>query len=218
MELSIAEENYIKALHSLSQKGKVTTNILAKAMQTKASSATDMVQRLGEKGLVDYVKYYGVSLSAEGNRAALKTIRKHRLWEVFLVEKLGFGWDEVHDIAEQLEHVQSTKLTEKLAQFLGNPLFDPHGDPIPNKEGAFPNQPVKTLQQCAAQQKVRVARVKDGNPEFLQYLKKINLKLGETLTVSTIFSFDNSIEVVRADGSTLMLSQTVSEHLYVSEQ
>lgn len=217
MDLSIAEENYIKAIYALAQKGKVNTNTLAQTMHTKASSATDMLQRLGEKGLVDYIKYYGVSLSEEGNRTALKTIRKHRLWEVFLVDKLGFGWDEVHDIAEQLEHVHSAKLTEKLAVFLGNPMFDPHGDPIPNQLGELPKYAVKTLQECAASEKVIVARVKDGNPEFLQYLQRIALKLGEKLTVKTIFSFDNSVEVEREDGSTLMLSETVSEHLFVTK-
>ena len=216
MTLSVAEENYIKAIHSLAQKGKVTTNILAERMQTKASSATDMLQRLGEKGLVDYIKYYGVSLSELGNRVALKTIRKHRLWEVFLVDTLGFGWDEVHDIAEQLEHVQSTKLTEKLAAFLGNPELDPHGDPIPNADGNLPEYNVKPLQKCIVGERVSLARVKDGNPEFLQYLERIALQLGENLSVKSFYSFDHSVEVERADGSILMLSETVSEHLYVT--
>ena len=218
MVLSVAEENYIKAIHGLAQKGKVTTNILAQRMQTKASSATDMLQRLGEKGLVDYVKYYGVSLSEEGSRVALKTIRKHRLWEVFLVNTLGFGWDEVHNISEQLEHVQSAKLTDKLAAFLGNPAFDPHGDPIPDANGELPKHNVKALRSCVVGEHVSVARVKDGNPEFLQYLERIALQLGEKLYIKSLFSFDNSVEVERADGSFLMLSETVSEHLYVTTQ
>lgn len=217
MDLSIAEENYIKAIHHLASKGKVSTNNLAEAMQTKASSATDMVQRLSEKGYVVYIKYYGVSLSNQGLRAALKTIRKHRLWEVFLVKKLGFEWDEVHDIAEQLEHVRSQKLTDKLSSFLGDPMFDPHGDPIPNNQGELPKHSTKTLKQCEVGQRVFVVRVKDGDPEFLQYLRRIDLKLGEQFRIKSHFSFDGTLEVERQDNSLLMLSSTVSEHLYVNE-
>ena len=218
MTLSIAEENYIKAIHALSLKGTVNTNTLAKAVQTKASSATDMLRRLSEKNLVNYVKYHGVTLTESGNKVALKTLRKHRLWEVFLVEKLGFGWDEVHDVAEQLEHVSSPKLTESLASFLGNPEFDPHGDPIPNKDGEMPNQNVKTLSQCTTGDALVLQRVKDGNPEFLQYLKRQSIKLGERFFIKEMFEFDGSIEIERSNGRSLMLSKTVSNHLFVTEQ
>lgn len=216
MSLSIAEENYIKAILALAPKGKVSTNILAKHMQTKASSATDMVQRLAEKNLAEYVKYKGVSLSEEGKKVALKTIRKHRLWEVFLVQKLGFGWDEVHPIAEQLEHIQSAKLTENLAKFLGNPEFDPHGDPIPNNEGEMPVHSNTTLAQCKENQRVTLQRVKDGNPEFLQYLQRIDLNIGDEFLVKNYFEFDGSIEIERPNGKTLMLSKIVSTHLFVT--
>ncbi len=218
MELSVAEENYIKAIYSLSQSGKVSTNDLAQAMQTKASSATDMLKRLGEKALVNYVKYQGVSLSDAGNRVALKTIRKHRLWEVFLVNKLQFGWDEVHEIAEELEHVRSAKLTEKLAEFLGDPRFDPHGDPIPNSAGELPKHSVKTLGECKTGEQLILQRVNDGNPEFLQYLERIALHLGEKLKIKSQYTFDNSVEIERQDGSVLMLSETVTNNLYVIEQ
>jgi DtxR family Mn-dependent transcriptional regulator len=218
MALSIAEENYIKAIFDLSNKGKVTTNTLARSVRTKASSATDMLRRLSDKKLVNYVKYKGVSLTEEGQRAALKTLRKHRLWEVFLVEKLGFGWDEVHDVAEQLEHIRSPKLTEKLSVFLGNPEFDPHGDPIPNKDGELPKHSDLTLADCTIGDKLSLQRVKDGNPAFLQYLKRIDLNLGEHFTVKELYPFDGSVEIERSGGSLLMLSETVSSNLFVTKQ
>ena len=218
MALSTSEENYIKAIHDLAALGKVTTNTLAKAVQTKASSATDMIRRLAEKNLVNYIKYRGVSLTEEGNRVALKTLRKHRLWEVFLVEKLGFGWDEVHNVAEQLEHIQSPKLTERLSAFLGNPEFDPHGDPIPNKDGEMPLHSDLTLAQCKIGDELILQRVKDGNPEFLQYLKQMSLNLGEKFVVKNQFDFDGSVEIERSKNGTLMLSKTVSNHLFVLKQ
>ncbi len=216
MELSVAEENYIKAIFHLANRGKVTTNTLAKAVQTKASSATDMLRRLAEKDLVDYVKYQGVTLSEEGQRVALKTLRKHRLWEVFLVEVLGFGWDEVHDVAEQLEHVRSVKLTTKLSEFLGNPEFDPHGDPIPDQNGEMPKHSELTLAQCKVGEQLVLQRVKDGNPEFLQYLKRLKIQLGERFKVKEVFAFDQSVEIERTDGSTLVLSATASSNLFVT--
>lgn len=218
MELSVAEENYIKAIFDLANKGKVTTNILAKTVRIKASSATDMLRRLSDKKLVNYVKYKGVSLTGDGKRAALKTVRKHRLWEVFLVEKLGFGWDEVHDVAEQLEHIRSPKLTEKLSAFLGNPEFDPHGDPIPNKDGELPKHSDLTLADCTVGDELTLQRVKDGNPAFLQYLKRIDLSLGEHFTVKELYPFDRSVEIKRSGGSLLMLSKTVSSNLFVTKQ
>jgi len=215
---SPSEENYIKTIYSLAPgNAAVSTTAIADKLQTKASSVTDMMQKLAEKQLVNYVKYRGVQLTEGGKRQALKTLRKHRLWEVFLVKKLGFGWDEVHEIAEQLEHIQSGKLTERLATFLNNPQFDPHGDPIPNAEGELPALHLKALASSKSGDRVVLQRVADGNPDFLQYLERLGLALGETFTIKEVLSFDNSVEVEREDHSVLTLSETVSNRLFVSQ-
>ena len=135
--MTFSEENYLKTIYHLTtaSDAEVSTNAIAEKMETKASSVTDMLKKLAEKGLINYKKYQGVSLTQDGKLAAKMSVRKHRLWEVFLVEKLGFSWDEVHDIAEQLEHIKSEKLINKLDDFLDNPTEDPHGDPIPDREG-----------------------------------------------------------------------------------
>jgi DtxR family Mn-dependent transcriptional regulator len=217
MQHSASEENYLKAIYSLANAGtSVSTTTIAQRMQTKASSVTDMLRKLAEKGLVNYVKYKGVSLTDEGQRAALRTIRKHRLWETFLVEKLGFGWDEVHEVAEQLEHIQSSKLTNSLAAFLENPSYDPHGDPIPDADGNLPNTNLKPLADCEPGDAVSLQRVKDGNPEFLQFLEKHKLGLGETFTLKAVHSFDNSVEIIRQNQQPLSLSEIVSNRLFVA--
>ncbi len=214
---SASEENYLKAIYSLARgKQAVNTTTIAAKLDTKASSVTDMMRKLAEKNLVNYVKYKGVSLTDEGKRAALRILRKHRLWEVFLVDKLGFGWDEVHEVAEQLEHIQSSKLTEKLAGFLGNPSYDPHGDPIPDKEGNLPTSNVNPLADCTPGDFVSLKRVKDGNPEFLQFLKRHQISLGEEFTLKAIHSFDNSVEIIRANQDALSLSEVVANRLFVA--
>ena len=216
---SPSEENYIKTIYSLAPgNAAVSTTAIADKLQTKASSVTDMMQKLAEKELVTYVKYRGVQLTEDGKRQALKTLRKHRLWEVFLVKKLGFGWDEVHELAEQLEHIQSTKLTEQLSIFLGNPEFDPHGDPIPDANGVMPGMSLKPLANCQAGTEVELQRVADGNADFLQYLERLDLNLGETFRVNAVFSFDGSVEITRNNGQTLTLSEIVSNRLFVSEK
>ena len=217
MNYSVSEENYIKAIYHLASEGQTaSTTAIAEHLQTKASTVTDMLQKLADKGLASYVKYRGVQLSESGHREALKTLRKHRLWEVFLVEKLGFGWDEVHEVAEQLEHIQSAKLVEKLAAHLGNPTFDPHGDPIPDANGRLPENDEKPLALCQSGEAVVLQRVADGNPDFLQYLERHAIGLGERIVVKEKFSFDNSLEIERTDQSTLTLSETVSNRLFVS--
>jgi len=217
MNYSISEENYIKAVYHLATHGQAaSTTAIAEHLQTKASSVTDMLQKLADKDLVTYIKYRGVQLTDSGHREALKTVRKHRLWEAFLVNKLGFGWDEVHDIAEQLEHIQSPKLVEHLARYLGNPKFDPHGDPIPDAHGKLPENDVIPLALCQSGEDVVLQRVADGNPDFLQYLERHSLGLGERIRIKEKFSFDNSLEIERADHSTLTLSETVSNRLFVS--
>lgn len=215
---SPSEENYIKTIYSLNPGTiAVSTTAIAERLQTKASSVTDMMQKLADKRLVNYQKYRGVQLTEHGRLQALKTIRKHRLWEVFLVKKLGFSWDEVHALAEELEHIQSPKLTEKLAAYLGDPKFDPHGDPIPDANGILPDTPLKPLSECQPKTTVTLQRVADGDPAFLQYVSRLALKLGESFSIEDVFSFDGSVEIKRSNGETLSFSKTVSNHLFVLE-
>ncbi|MEX2485743.1 MAG: metal-dependent transcriptional regulator [Brumimicrobium sp.] len=215
--LTQSEENYIKAIFSLQEQtnAPVSTNDLAERMETKASSVTDMVKRLSEKSLLLYKKYKGCELTEKGNRTALKTIRKHRLWETFLVEKLKFGWDEVHDIAEQLEHIKSVKLTDQLDAFLDYPKFDPHGDAIPDKDGEI----VRREQSCKLADldldtEAVVIGVADGSPSFLRYLDKHQITLGTKLLIKEKFEFDDSIEVALNSGM-LSLSAAASSKITV---
>lgn len=215
---TFTEENYLKAIHHLtdnSGKG-ATTNAIAERLETKPASVTDMLKKLSDKKLLVYKKYQGVSLTDEGKKVAIRTVRKHRLWEVFLVKKLEFGWEEVHEIAEQLEHIQSTKLTDKLDEFLAFPKYDPHGDPIPDRNGVFPNRSDRTLTECEVGDTAILKGVKDTDPEFLKYLKKLNLSLGEELKVMEKESYDHSMLVKLSNGTELNLSQQVSGNLYVT--
>lgn len=215
--LTQSEENYIKAIYALSENGNssVSTNLLAERLSTKASSVTDMLKKLTEKELLTYQKYQGCSLTVSGRACALTIVRKHRLWEVFLVDKLKFGWDEVHEIAEQLEHIQSMQLTNRLEEFLGFPTVDPHGDPIPNKNGVF-NVPTKRtcLSECEVGNKGVVMGVEDGSPEFLQYLDRIDLKLGSEIEVVDKLSFDGSL-LLNVDRQPVQFSRIVSEKIFV---
>jgi DtxR family Mn-dependent transcriptional regulator len=215
--LSISEENYLKAIYSLQEgeENTVSTNAVADKVDSKASSVTDMLRRLSENQLVDYVKYRGVQLTDPGTEIALRIIRKHRLWEVFLVEKLHFGWDEVHEIAEQLEHIQSVQLTDKLEEFLGYPKFDPHGDPIPDKTGRIVRRKmVCTLSELSVGQVARVVGVNDSSVLFLQYLDKLSIRLGDEICVAELFEFDHSIQVTHTNKQ-LNLSSTVSGSILV---
>lgn len=219
MELTYTEENYLKAIWSISrgnQQG-ASTNQLADKLETKASSVTDMVRRLSDKELVHYVKYRGVSLSEKGRLVAIRIIRKHRLWECFLADTLGFNWDEVHELAEQLEHIRSTELTEKLDEFLGFPSFDPHGDPIPNKEGRFPERERKRLMECESGDVVVLTGVSDSSASFLQFLDKLNLKLGSKMTVVESAEFDKSFWVKRGEQEQLLPAAVVQQLLVTKE-
>lgn len=200
--LTSTEENYLKAILALENEGAVSTNALADRMETKASSVTDMIRKLAEKELVDYQKYKGVSLTVSGKDAALRIVRKHRLWEVFLVEKLNFGWDEVHEIAEQLEHIQSVQLTDRLEEFLGFPKFDPHGDPIPDKNGTI----VRRKKACLLNEMeltipATVVGVNDSSPAFLQFLDRQGVQLGDTLILLEKYEFDDSMLVETKNGT-----------------
>ncbi len=217
MQYSATEENYLKAIFKFSSNGEmVGTNTLAKYLQTTPASVTDMVKRLSEKELVEYQPYYGVRLLDPGTRIALKIIRKHRLWEVFLVNILNFKWDEVHDTAEQLEHVNAPLLVDKLDEFLGFPKFDPHGDPIPNKDGQFTERITRQLSVCLAAETVLVAGVTEDAPTFLQYLDKIGIRIGSKIHINEVIPFDNSI-IMRIADREVVLSGEFARQILVSE-
>lgn len=216
-QLSQSEENYIKAIYALSEtcEDTISTNLLAERMSTKASSVTDMLKKLTDKELLTYQKYQGCGLTPKGRTIALSIVRKHRLWEVFLVDKLQFGWDEVHEIAEQLEHIQSTQLTNRLEAFLGYPKVDPHGDPIPNDEGEFDTPAVRvSLASCDTGSKGIVMGVEDGSPEFLQYLNKIDLKLGSEVEILEKLSFDGSLLIAMQE-RTIQFSHVVATRIFI---
>lgn len=215
---SSAEENYIKAIFSISARtGKgASTTAIAQRLETKASSVTDMVKRLNEKGLADHRPYYGVSLTAEGRRVAIDTIRKHRLWETFLVSHLNYRWDEVHELAEQLEHIRSEDLIDRLDRYMGFPKFDPHGDPIPDREGNITDVAgALPLTEVPKGTLVHIVGVKDSSPEFLKLLDGLGLKLGSQLTVDRRFDYDNSLEVSSRFRTGMLLNEKVCGNLTV---
>ena len=216
--MTFSEENYLKIIYRLSyeENTEVTTNAIAEAMQTKASSVTDMLKKLHEKGWVTHKKYQGVSLTDEGRRNALLVIRKHRLWEVFLVEKLHFSWDEIHEVAEQLEHIQSDKLVEELDKFLLYPEKDPHGDPIPDREGNMPIMKNELLSLLKKGESGQCVGVKNTSKEFLQYLNKMEISIGKEISVIDIQPFDNSIEI-QLHNKTIYISSIVAGNIYVKK-
>jgi DtxR family Mn-dependent transcriptional regulator len=213
--MTLSEENYLKTIYHITvvSHSEVSTNAIAEMMETKASSVTDMIKKLAEKDLVNYKKYQGVSLTDKGKLAAKMIVRKHRLWEVFLVEKLDFSWDEVHDIAEQLEHIKSEKLINKLDNFLGNPTTDPHGDPIPNAEGQILKIEKQLLSELSASQKGICVGVKDTS-EFLKYLDKQKIALGSKIEILSKESFDLSFKI-SVDGIVLTISNKIASNLFV---
>ena len=214
-----SEENYIKTIFHLggNTSTPISTNAISEQMETKPSSVTDMSKKLAEKGLVHYKKYQGVSLTDLGVKVALSIIRKHRLWEVFLVEKLDFTWDEVHEVAEQLEHIKSEKLIDQIDALLGYPKYDPHGDPIPSKDGEFleldkqllSDMPKKSLGVCVG--------VKDTSPTFLKFLDKNQIALGNTIQVLDIEEFDQSL-TIQINNKELNISHQIAANLYVKKQ
>lgn len=214
--MTLAEENYLKAIFHLEFEsgGEVSTNAIADSMETKPSSVTDMVQKLAEKEMLIYKRYKGVQLTEEGKKLAAYVIRKHRLWEVFLVDKLKFHWDEVHEIAEQLEHIQSDELIVRLDQFLGSPDFDPHGDPIPDEQGILKRTEKKLLSELDKNQQGVCVGVKESSPEFLQYLDKKKISIGTKIMVLGKEFFDGSM-VIRIGNNQFFISHKIAENLYV---
>jgi DtxR family Mn-dependent transcriptional regulator len=213
---SQSEENYLKAIYHLSETSTVgiTTNAIAQKLETKASSVTDMIKKLAEKELLVYKKYQGVSLTDVGKKIAAIVIRKHRLWEVFLVEKLNFSWDEVHDVAEQLEHIKSLKLINELDAFLGFPKTDPHGDPIPDAQGKFHNIEKRRLSTLRENESGVCVGVDDSSAGFLKYLDKHQISLGKRIEVISIEPFDDSLNI-KVDGKEISISNKISNNIYI---
>lgn len=214
MRLSQTEENYLKAIYKLSEQGNetVSTNDLSAALQNRAASVTDMLQKLSAKDLIAYKKYRGVSLTDNGKQIALVVIRKHRLWECFLVQKLNFTWDEIHEVAEQLEHIHSERLIERLEKFLGFPTLDPHGEPIPNAAGELQAPPQINIGEATAGDKVKVSKVREEDASFLQYLNQQNIGIGSVLDVVNVA--DGSLTVKSARRN-VKLTKEHTRHIFV---
>ncbi len=218
MKTSFTEENYIKAIYKLEEKLKekaVSTNDIAIHLSMQPATVTDMIKRLSDKKLISYKKYYGVSLTAKGKAIALDIIRKHRLWEVFLVKKLKFKWDEVHDIAEQLEHIDSKELILKLDDFLDNPKFDPHGDAIPDKDGKMRVVNSISLSTANKKQTYIFSGVSNHETKFLKYLTTLNLSLGNTIDIESINDYDGSLKIKINHKHHEFLSEQVASHILV---
>lgn len=216
MNFSVSEENYIKGIYHLQQQsGLVNTNSLAAEMQTKAASVTDMLKKLSAKKILQYEKYKGFKLTDNGKKIALSVVRKHRLWEYFLVEKLGFEWDKVHDIAEELEHISSNELIERLQQFLGNPSFDPHGDPIPDSNGKIPKLNQQNLLALPLNKTATVSSVGNQSPQMLEMLKHYGISIGTTIKITKHFAFDGSLEIKVLKQPACIISQLIAKNIFV---
>ncbi|WP_348703829.1 metal-dependent transcriptional regulator [Tenacibaculum sp. 190524A02b] len=214
---SQSEENYIKTIYHISttsNKG-ISTNAIAKKLNTKASSVTDMIKKLSEKKVVVYKKYQGVNLTEFGKKTAINIIRKHRLWEVFLVEKLNFSWDEVHEVAEQLEHIKSPKLIDELDKFLGFPKSDPHGTPIPDKDGNIIIQQKTPLNLLDIGYEGKILSVRNSSDNFLRYLNKKNIAIGQNIKVITKEPFDKTV-IIDINGKEITLIDEVASNLLIS--
>ena len=216
---SFAEENYLKAIFKLLEGGdkKVTTNAIAAHVATAPASVTDMLRKLAEKKLIRYERYQGVSLTPAGKKVAVAIIRKHRLWELFLVNRLGFAWDEVHDIAEQLEHIRSEQLVQKLDAFLGKPKFDPHGDPIPDEHGVFHARASILLSDLGTTRPGVMTGVVDHSPGFLRHLAGLGLSIGHEIRVRKRFDYDGSCIVsVNGKKTNVQLSSEAARNILVT--
>jgi DtxR family Mn-dependent transcriptional regulator len=216
---SVTEENYIKAIFHLSQETDeaVSTNAIAEMVGASAASVTDMMKRLREKRIIEYERYRGVRLTSSGDAIARQLVRRHRLWEVFLKEKLGFSWDEVHEIAEQLEHIKSDLLIDRLDSLLAYPRFDPHGDPIPDSQGKMGQLSPVRLSSLRPGDQSSVQAVADTSVIFLQYLDQLKIGIGSSLIVCEIHEYDKSILIETSDGRRLTISSKAADNLVVRE-
>jgi DtxR family Mn-dependent transcriptional regulator len=216
LNFTTSEENYLKAIFHLQEKeGTVTTNALAEKLQTKPASVTDMMKKLSSKKLLNYKPYYGFSLSAEGKKIALFIVRRHRLWEYFLSEKLKFDWNEVHLLAEELEHVSSKQLIDRLDEYLGFPQFDPHGDPIPDNKGKIKSMDKVSLFDLPFHQPAEVRQVTNQSKEMLEILEHKHIGIGTRLEVKKHFHFDHSIEL-KIKSTTVTISEQLAKNIFVT--
>ena len=219
MKVSASKENYIKAIfHLQDEEGIVSTNALAKELDTRAASVTDMLKKLKSQKLLLYEKYQGFRLSPEGRKVALQIVRKHRLWELFLVEKLQFGWEEVHEVAEELEHISSKKLIDRLDEFLSFPKSDPHGDPIPDANGRLPVKKLINLLELKLNFPGVVSNISDQSSEMLELLSHKGISLGTRLEVKKRFSFDNSLELKLRSQPAITISENVAKNIFVTHE
>jgi len=213
---TLAEENYLKAIYHLSlNNANVSTNQIAAALSTKAASVTDMVKKLAEKLLINYARYQGVSLTPAGEKIAVNIIRKHRLWEYFLVEKLNFKWDEVHDMAEEMEHISSLELIDRLDKFMGYPRYDPHGDPIPDRNGKIKQNELVSIAELGIKACGIISGVRDHSPAFLQYLEKLQLVIGKKIETVEVIDYDRSV-VLNMEGKNINISREVASNLLIA--
>lgn len=216
---TFSEENYLKIIYNLDKQGlkKITPTAIAEALNNNPASVVDMIKKLSEKKLIQYEKTKGVKLTEKGRNIAISIVRKHRLWEAFLVENLGYGWEQVHEIAEQLEHVHHPELADRLDKFLGYPKYDPHGDPIPKANGETALTYKTLLAEIDEGKTCRVVAVKDTSASFLQYLKKLDIGIGTKITLVEKIPFDNSIIILTADKTKTTVSRIFAENLLVHE-
>lgn len=216
MNYTVSEENYLKNIYHLQQQSEtVTTNSLASELNTKPASVTDMLKKLQIKNLIEYEKYRGFKLNAAGNKIALGIVRRHRLWEYFLVNKLGFDWDKVHDIADELEHINNIELIKKLDQYLDFPQTDPHGDPIPDINGKLPQIKQIALAEVSTKRLFVVSSVSDQSPEILELLKHYHIGIGTSLKVNKFFSFDKSLEIKVSQQAACIISGQLAKNIFV---
>jgi DtxR family Mn-dependent transcriptional regulator len=219
MKYSASKENYLKTIFHLQNiQGTVTTNELADALQTSPASVTDMLKKLKEQKLLLYERYKGFKLNNEGKKVALQIIRKHRLWEFFLVEKLSFGWGEVHEMAEELEHVSSKKLVDRLDAFLNFPQTDPHGDPIPDGQGKVNILPQTALSDWPLNKETLVSGIARQTSDMLELLQHKNIRIGTRLEVRKKFSFDNSVELKIRNQPSVTISEEVAKNIWVRNE
>ena len=215
---TLSEENYLKAILRLSQKSneKITATAIAEALGNNAASVIDMIKKLTDKNLIEYDKKKGARLTPQGLKDSILIMRKHRLWEVFLLEKLGYHWDEIHEIAEELEHISDATLADRLDKFLGFPEYDPHGDPIPTAAGKLPKTYTVSLSDAKTGANCRVAAVRDTSAAFLQYLVKLGIGINSQIKVIEKISYDGSLVIKINNGENVTVSQKFSENILIS--
>ncbi|MEO7043691.1 MAG: metal-dependent transcriptional regulator [Ferruginibacter sp.] len=215
MKYSVSEENYIKSIFNLEEANNtVSATMLAAAVNTKAASVTDMLKKLNVKKIINYKPYRNFTLTDAGNKVALDIIRKHRLWEYFLVNKLGMAWDEVHVIAEEMEHVNNAMLVQKLDEYLGHPCFDPHGDPIPDKNGKIRILKQSDIASHALKKILTVSSIKDQSVKMLDLLKHYHIRIGTKLRINKKFDFDGSVEIKVEKYPATILSEQVAKNIF----